>query len=395
MKLTKDAVARLALPPGKSEAFHWDDAVPGLALRLRDTGKTWVFQYRIGRRQRRLTLGSGLALSLADARATAVKLHARVRLGEDPVSTKAKMISTQSETFGSVLNTYLERQRQRLRPRSLVEVRRHLIVNAKPLHRLPLPEIDRRAVARLLAGVDETSGAATAELVRKSLSALFAWAMREGLADANPVLNTNRFYQGGSRQRVLSDDELQTIWAATAGLDQYSSIVRLLLLSGARREEIGALQWAETDLDRAIISLPSERTKNGRPFDIPLSQPTLAIIKAQPRNDRAFVFGRGTHGFKGWTGGKLRLDKRIKIEPSWTLHDLRRTLSTVMHERLGVQPHIVEACLNHVSGHQGGVAGVYNRSTYAVEKRRALEVWANHLLSVVEGHESKITALRR
>jgi hypothetical protein len=88
---------------------------------------------------------------------------------------------------------------------------------------------------------------------------------------------------------------------------------------------------------------------------------------------------------------RAALDARAKIAP-WVLHDLRRTMSTVMHERLGVQPHIVEACLNHVGGHQGGVAGTYNRSVYANEKRRAVDLWAAHVEAMVEGRESKVVA---
>ena len=147
-----------------------------------------------------------------------------------------------------------------------------------------------------------------------------------------------------------------------AGGDQYNAVVRLLLLTGARRDEIGGLKWDEIDFDSAMISLPGERTKNSKPFDIPLTPAALAILEAQPRRDRTFVFGRGQGGFSGWSKSKKELDQRANIAP-WRLHDLRRTMSTVMHE-LGVQPHIVEAVLNHISGHKGGVSGVYNKASY-------------------------------
>jgi integrase len=216
--------------------------------------------------------------------------------------------------------------------------------------------------------------------------------MREGLTEQNPVANTNRHEEGGSRERVLTSDELRAIWTATAGSDQYSAIVRLLLLSACRRDEAGSLRWSEVDLNQAIISLPGERTKNSKPFDIPLTPAALAVLEAQPRQDRAFIFGRGQGGFSGWSKSKAELDQRANIAP-WRLHDLRRTASTVMHG-LGVPPHIVEAVLNHISGHKGGVAGVYNKAAYAAEKAAALALWAEHVLAVVEGRPAKIVSLR-
>ena len=215
--------------------------------------------------------------------------------------------------------------------------------------------------------------------------------MRDGWVDANPVANTNRHEEGGSRERVLTSDELRAIWTATAGGDQYSAVVRLLLLLACRRDEVGSLQWSEIDFDQAMISLPGERTKNSKPFDIPLTAAALAILEAQPRRDRAFVFGRGQGGFSGWSKSKTELDQRANIVP-WRLHDLRRTASTVMHE-LGVQPHIVEAVLNHISGHKGGVSGVYNKAAYRTEKAAALALWAEHVLALVEGRPAKIVSL--
>ena len=209
------------------------------------------------------------------------------------------------------------------------------------------------------------------------------------------MLNTNKFDVGGSRERVLSDGELRSLWTATGGDDQYSQILRLLLLTGCRRDEIGSVRWSEVDLEKALISLPGERTKNSRAFDVPLAPAALSILEAQPRKpDRDFVFGRGRGGYRGWARSKATLDSRVKIEPRWTLHDLRRTLSTVMHERLGVQPHVVEAVLGHVSGHKAGVAGVYNRAAYLAEKTVALLRWAEHIAAIVEGHPAKIVALR-
>ena len=139
------------------------------------------------------------------------------------------------------------------------------------------------------------------------------------------------------------------------------------------------------------IELPAERTKNGRAHTVPLSEPAQQILDAVPRRlDRDFIFGRTANApFVGWSKPRYRLDDLIAERtgarlPHWTPHDLRRTVATRMAE-IGVAPHIVEAVLNHVSGHKAGVAGIYNRATYAGEKRAALDRWAEHVMALAEG----------
>jgi integrase len=148
-----------------------------------------------------------------------------------------------------------------------------------------------------------------------------------------------------------------------------------------------------------MIALPAERTKNGKPHDIPLSDAALAILKARPHFvGRDYVFGTGVNGYLGWSNYKLALDARITAKgaiPEWRLHDLRRTVSTKMHDELGIAPHIVEAILNHVSGHRAGVAGTYNRAAYAKQKAEALVRWAEHLAAIVSGERSKVVAISK
>jgi integrase len=175
---------------------------------------------------------------------------------------------------------------------------------------------------------------------------------------------------------VLTQEELRKLWHS---LDDspFSDIVRLLLLTGQRRNEIGHLQWGEIDLARKLITIPASRAKNGREHSVPLSGQALAILVQQPRrNSSAFLFS-DVEGFKNWGAAKQRLDQRLPIAP-WTLHDLRRSASTWMAE-IGVLPHIVEAVLNHRSGHKQGVAGRYNWAKYADEMRFALQRWADHV----------------
>ena len=396
MKLTQRVIETLSLPPGRSEVIAFDDTLPGFGLRVRATGgRTWVFQYKIGSRHRRVTLGNASAIKLEQARANAAKLHAQVRLGHDVAAERDERRARVAETFGATVALYLPRQQARVRPRSYVEIERYLTRYLKRLHSMPLSTIDQRTIAAELTKVEDAHGPASANRARTCLSALFSWCVREGLVDANPVDGTGRRAEG-SRDRVLSTDDLRAVWKAL-GADEFGAIVRLLILTAQRREEIGGLRWSE--ITDGAIELPAGRTKNAQSHTIPLSGPAHTIIDALPRREgRDFVFGRGEGGYSGWSRSKARLDERIaeinkRPLPGWTLHDLRRTAVTMMAE-LGIQPHVIEAIINHISGSKSGVAGIYNKATYSQEKITALARWAAHVTAIVEGRKSNVTTLR-
>lgn len=391
MKLTQPTINRLALPPGKSDAIFFDDDVPGLGLRLRGGGKrSWIFQYGIGAKQRRMTLGIAPALTLAAARKTATELYAHVRLGEDPAASKREGQRRAADTVEAVLRLYLPEKRQTLAPRSCVELERHLLRYAKPLHGLGAALVSRRDIGNLLAAIAASSGSPTANAARASLSAFFAWCMARGLVEQNPVIGTH-VAPMHPRTRVLSLAELSAVWRACED-NAYGAIVKLLILTGQRRDEIGGLRFGE--ICEGIIALPASRAKNKQAHAIPLSAPAQAILAGRSQMSD-FVFG--TQAYTSWSRGKYLLDAALaalgeKFEP-WTLHDLRRSTATGMAE-LGVAPHIVEAVLNHVSGHKAGVAGVYNRATYEKEKRAALATWADHVLAAVEGRPATVVPMR-
>jgi integrase len=399
MKLTAKNVHALPLPSGKADHIAWDTEVPGLGLRLREGGsRTLIFQYKVGNRQRRMNLGAISAVNFEEARETAKTLYHRVKLGEDPAAAVAA--AKTAETLEATIKLYLARQKGRLKPRSLVEVERHLLVYLRPLHSSPLVKLERRTIAARLAEIEQASGNRTRNLVRSTLGALFTWAIQEGMVELNPVTGTSRAPET-SRDRVLSAVEIRAIWNALPD-DQFGAIIKLLALTGARANEIAALRWDE--IHDSMIVLPAERTKNGRSHIIPLSAPARAIISAQPRRTngdgrlRELVFGSGQGAFAGWGKCRERLNKRIaattgKPLPHWTPHDLRRTAATMMGE-CGVQPHVIEAALNHVSGHRAGVAGIYNRATYEREKAIAFDLWAERLMAIVEDRESNIVMLQ-
>lgn len=381
MKLTQQKIDRGAF--SGREAVLFDDDLPCFALRVRASGaSSFIVQYKFGRQQRRMTLGSTRELTLTQARTAAKDVLAKVRLGQDPQGEKkASRSRPAGVTFKAAVDLFLARQRERLRPSSHKASAHALLVLCKPLHGALLDAVTRRDVAATLERVAQERGPVAADRAGAIISSLFSWAMRSGLADANPAIERVKHSDAKSRERVLKDHELAKVWLALPD-NQFGSIVRLLMLTGCRRDEIGRLRWDEVDLEARKVTISDQRTKNKREHVVPLSDEALAILDGVERRDAPHVFGLRDGPFSGWSKAKAQLDAAVgKIEP-WRVHDLRRSVATGM-AGIGALPHVVEAALNHVSGTKAGVAGIYNRADYAPEKREALQAWASHLKVVV------------
>ena len=249
-----------------------------------------------------------------------------------------------------------------VRPKTLRDLRWYLEgPHFRALHGAPLDRIGRKEIAACIVVIERERGTPTALRARAALSSLFVWAMRSGLTDANPAANTPKPAIGRGRDRVLSDDELGRVWRA-AGDDDHGRIVKLLILCGGRRAEIGGLCWSELDFDAGIWTLPPARAKTGRAHALPIMPMMTVILAAVPRRaTRDQLFGeRGAGGFAGWSQKKRELDAKSGVA-GWVLHDIRRTVATGM-ANLGVAPHIIEEILGHSGGgHKAGVAGIYNR----------------------------------
>jgi integrase len=302
--------------------------------------------------------------------------------------------------MAKVSERYLDAKRATMRPGTYRDAERYFTLHWAPLRNRPIAEITRADVAARLQVIVKERGPIAAARARDSLSALFGWAMREGLCDANPVVATNDPGAGRpSRDRVLSMTELAAIWRACQD-DDFGQIVRLLMLTGARRREIGELKWSEIDLDHGIMTIAGTRTKNGRSLRLILAPAAIGILRAVSRREGREVFGSGADGFTSWSYATAALNARIvaaegKALAPWTLHDLRRSVAThLADDEIGTQPHIIEALLNHVSGHKRGVAGIYNRARYDREIASALAQWAEHVTAIVEGRKSKVVPLR-
>jgi integrase len=391
VKLTNETVR--TLPAKGNDVLYPDDGCENLYLRVRAAGsRTYVIQWRQGYSQRRATIGKASHLTLEEARQRARKLLVGVGDGIDPIATKARARVDDKQLFGVLAEEYFDVRVKDMRPSSLMHCRLHLQTYFMPLHRLPVAKINRAMVATELRTIVKDRGPVAANRGRSTLSAFFGWLIGEGILETNVVIGTNKSSESAGRERVLTDDELVKIWNAAPAND-FGRIVKLLMLTGQRRAEIGELRWSEVE-DGAIV-LPKERVKNGRGHVVPLSPQAQAVLDDCPAMEgRELVFGEGEGGFSGFSAARERLE-RVNSVTDWTLHDLRRTVATRMAD-LGVQPHIIEAVLNHVSGHKAGVAGVYNRSTYTTEKRAALDLWGMHIQTLLaKANGANVTMLRK
>jgi integrase len=393
MRLDSKSVAALDLGD-KRDMIVFDDALAGFGFRLRAGAggkvlRSWVVQYKRAGQSRRLLLGSASVVSAEQARTMAKKALGKVANGEDPQADKRARRDKDRLSLRSVIDEYLAAKQPEVRPRTFFEVRRYLTGgHFKTLHGMPIDTITRRDVAARLVAITREHGSITAVRARAALSAFFVWAMRMGIVESNPVLGTIQPQDAKPRERVLSDSEMSAIWRACRA-DSHGRIIKLLVLTGARRQEVGGLCWSELDFERGVWTLPAARSKNGKQHQLPLMPLALDVIAAVPRlATRDTLFGMRGGGFTSWSGAKRELDARSGVT-GWTVHDIRRSMATGL-ANLGVQPHVVEQVLNHQSGHKRGVAGVYNRSSYEREVRAALALWADHIHALVEGGERRV-----
>lgn len=379
--LTQQAVEKLRAHPAKV-LERPDHLYPALRLIVQPSGaRSFAVRTRINGKTVKITLRD-VGVDLAAARAKTRELLAEIAAGNDPRASRRKV---QATTFEGVAELYLADSATHVRAKTQIERERHLRRDWAAFNGRPLAEIRKADIAARLLEIKDEHGPIAANRSRTTLHNMVSWAVDQDLLEVNVVAATKRpLRKEPTRSRVLSPDERCAIWTATEGEGAYNAIIRLLWLTGQRREEVGGMLWREVDLDRALWSLPGERTKNGLPHVVPLSKQALAIIQAQPRRGD-YVFGeRGAAPFSGWSRCKRRLDVRSRVA-GWTLHDIRRSVVTGMNDELGTAPHVVEAAVNHVTGAARlGVAGTYNRAQYLAERTRALQNWADHLTGETE-----------
>ena len=391
--LTAASIDRLK-PPASGQIEHFDKGFPGLALRISyGGGKSFVYFYRIGGKLRRMTLGTYPAISLAEAREAWRSARQDVAAGRDPASSR-KRRGSQANDFESVAREWLKRDQGK--NRSLAEVTRVVERELLPEwgHRA-VSDITRRDIRDLLDGVTDRGAPIMALRVQAYVHRFFRWCVGRDIIEANPAVDLPKAASETKRNRVLSDEELVAVWNAAGKLGwPFGDAVRLLILTGARREEIGQLKWVEINGD--LIALEGARTKNAEPHTIPLSLAAGIILTRVPcvaGSERVFTTN-GKTSVSGWSRAKGNLDALSGVK-DWRVHDLRRTVATGL-QKLGINLQVIEAVLGHTSGSRSGVVGVYQRHSFDVEKRASLEAWGAHIMALVEGRKpGKVVAMGR
>ena len=368
--LTDAAIARYH-PPKAGDLEIFDLGYPGLALRIGYGGaKAFVLFHRDNGRLKRTTLGRWPKVSLAEAR------ESWRRVAEGKPITQA---GEKGDLFSAAVETWLKLDAAQRNKASSLTTLHHIVDHdiLPPWRDRYITDITRKDVAALIDGIIERGAPAKARQVHAYLHRLFKWHAGRGTIPANPMQDMERPSKQSSRERVLTDDELSKVWKAAEGVP--GSVVKLLILTGARREEIAQLRWNEIQGDE--IHLSNGRTKSGEARIIPLSGPAQELLASLPHISSEYVFStNGEKPVSGWSSVKAKLDAACGVK-SWVLHDLRRSCATGL-QKLGVTLQATEAVLGHTSGSRGGVVGIYQRHDYAKEKRAALELWATHVLGL-------------
>jgi integrase len=444
-KLTDRAV--LSYKPGAKRRRIRDPLAKSLFLVIEPSGtKSWQMRFRRPTGQiGKLTLGRvdasgrelkddpeiGQPLTLAAARQLAAKVHRERELGRDPIADhkarkhrrRAELVARSNNTFAAAARAYVE-EHAKLNQRRWPETARLLGMQPNSLEPIagglaerwgekPVGELDgrdiwcavdearRQGVPGLKArnkGISE----ARARALHAVLSALFTWLQRQRRVTSNPCAGLHRPPAPRPRERALSNDEIWLFWQACDAVGEpFGAIFKLLLLTGARLNEVARMRRSELHAN-GLWQLPGSRTKNRRPYKMLL--PPMALALVPPGQDDLVFTTTGTTPPSGWSRAKRRLDAAMltavrerardaSIAP-WRLHDLRRTAVTGMAE-LGVRPDVIELCVNHVSGSRGGIAGVYNHSELLPERKAALERWNAHVSGLVSGGTDNVVTLHQ
>lgn len=383
------------LKAGPRDQFLWDVDLRGFGAKITKGGvRSYVYQYRMGGREaatKRYSIGThGSPWTPTSARAEAERLAIAVASGIDPneanLERRRLAVNLAFEPYAAIFQMacggggwgqMVERT-----------LRLHLVPHLK---RKPLRTITRANIAALLDQIPAEKVALrrnTFAVLRR----LFRWAVARGDIDRSPCEGMETPRAVTPRDRVLSDAELAQIWevAGRAG-KLIGPIVRLLIATGQRREEVTGLDWSEVDQRESVWTLPRERSKNGNAHIIPLSECAVSILQQVagtmewPQSGLVFATSGGKR-FIGHSKGKQQIDAALRSDsasemPAWRLHDLRRTVATGF-QRLGIRFEVTEAVLNHAGASRTGVSATYQRHSWAAEKRHALDLWSTHIRTI-------------
>jgi integrase len=381
-------------PPPKTDRITLrDHDVKGLSIRITPSGaKSWSYEFKspVTCKNARITLGDG---SLADARARARELRVLVASGRDPsLDAKHDLAARQAGhrdvvTVAGALDMYetavvVNAARATSRRARMASLRKTLA----PFNTLPIADLKRGAIVLRLDEVQATRGPIARNRAQSEIRHLLGWCHNRGLVETIALALVRKEVKETARERVLTDPELAAIMAATANHTPFSDIIRTLLYTGLRRGEAAALQPRDLDFEAMTLRVRGEVAKTRQTRLIPLDEAIAPMLceRAERVGPEQYIFGDGSDyrkPFSGWGKRFSALSKAVGATERFTLHDIRRTCATRLHEA-GVDVLTVEDLLGHASGARLGVAGTYNRSQTLERQRPALRAWAEKLAAL-------------
>jgi integrase len=390
-KLTAKTIENLK--PG-SQRREISDGGSGLFLILQPSGrKSWAVRYRLAGRPTKLTLGGWPALTLAAARKGASDALHELAQGHDPAAARKAAALTaaaaKANTLAAVAAEYLKREGSKLRTLD----QRQSILNRLILPVLgarPIADIKRSEIVRLLDGIEDRSGQRMCDVALAVLRRTMTWHAARSDDFVPPIVRgmSRQKVAEHRRSRILDDDELRRLWAATADGESFSNFIRFLLLTTARRGEAAGLRWSEVDAN-GIWVLPPARSKTKTEIVRPLSKAGQAVLAAQLRVGD-YVFGRGAAPLRNFSEPKAKLDNASGVT-DWTLHDCRRSARSLM-SRAGIGSDIAERCLGHALP---TIRATYDRHHYLDEMAHAFEALAALIERIANPPAADVVAFRR